>query len=290
MTDHDSSKMSLAKKLNVLKLFLSSLYARKQKFLVVDGNSRCLFYLTNVPYERIPLYRPDIEDTMAKVVVKELVAELLYEAFPIFGDACFELELAAFTAAFNKILVANRAEYPKMKLNKANNTITMAVPQLQTPKGSMDVGDADPDELVELEKSPMSSVDTVVGRVVSSHAFEYYEKVFKYFLGFAEKQIVREIQIPTAYSNDKVILSSIELENPVKERTDVFQVPLQDGTNMPSFKEYLSKRKLPWTYKLLVGYKPEQSIAKIAVAFADNWVDTVTIMPALLWFPVKQTK
>ena len=283
----DESKMSLSKKLNALKLFLSSLYARKQKFLVVDGNEKGLFYLTNVPYERIPLYRPDIEDTMAKVRVKGLIADLLYEALPVFGQACFELTLAEFTAAFNKILVANRSEYPKMSVNQKDNTMVMAVPQLHNPKGNVEVGDATPEEFETLEGSPLPPIDTVVGRVISSHAFEYYENVFKYFMGFAEQHIEREVTVPQAYSNDKVVLSSVELANPVKNRTDVFKVPLQDGTNIPSFKEYLSKRKLPWIYKLLIGYRPEQSVAKIAVSFSDDWVDTLTIMPALLWFPFK---
>ena len=52
------------KKVDTLKCLFSSLFARKQKFLIIDGNNKDRLIYANFPYERTVYYRPTPEDTM----------------------------------------------------------------------------------------------------------------------------------------------------------------------------------------------------------------------------------
>ena len=92
-------------KLNVIKLVTSALFARKQPFMIVNGNTPGVFYYTNVDVSRVVLYRPTIDDVISKVkITSEDVLSMLYEAYPILKDIIAQIDLVAFSTAVNKCL------------------------------------------------------------------------------------------------------------------------------------------------------------------------------------------
>jgi len=266
-----STELSFNKKVAIVKLILSSLYARKQKFMGIDAKQKGLFFLSNIPLDRTTIYRPDIDDTIAKVQLGGLPLDLLYEAFPQFEEFTGVLNLQPFTSVMNKRLSTDKA-WPKLDIDTETDIISMKLPSNTTA-------------LVEVSPEIQEGGSVKVGRLAPPNLFELYERIFRHFNSFVEQPLERDVQIPTAYANDKIIMSDVDLKNDEKGTVETFRVPLQDGTNIPSFKEYLSKRKIPWTYRLLVQYNQHQNAAKVSVSYRDDWVTTQTIMPGTIWFP-----
>ena len=66
-----------------------------------------------------------------------------------------------------------------------------------------------------------------------------------------------------------------------------FGIPVKDGVAMVSTKEYVNKRDLDPVYDILLRVNPEARTSRSAILYSDDWIDSMTIMPGLLWFMTK---
>lgn len=273
-----AAELSFNKKMNIVKMLLSSLFARKQSYLIVDGNNRNVFYMTNIPHARIPVYKADVDDTIAKVTISEEMAQIVYEAFPVFGEVVAEIDITTFMSTVNK-RIAKAKVYPEIIVDKERQVLKMWKPndeadEAVTEEEALLEGDAKPDR-----------IDVVIGTVIPSHLTEIYEGILTKINTFVEQPVEKDVSIPSTFANDKVILSKIELQNDVLGKPCVFKLPLQDGFNVISFKEYLSKKGMPWKYRVLVHYRESQNVARVSVTYSDDWVSAQIACPGALWFP-----
>lgn len=249
------------KKVETVKYLLSSLFARKQKYLIVDGNNKNRLIYANFPYERVIYYRSTPEDSICGVTVNPDIVPILHEAFPIFEKIIAEIDLMSFMAAFNKSLANDKTKWPSIRVDKEKGSDKIFID-------------------IEPKKKGEQTQTFEVGRLLPPDALEYYESIMKQFMTFVEEPIKLDFELPQGHLDDPVILTDLKLPGDI-----VFKCPLKDGLSMVSFKEYMKKRKLPVEYHALVQYKPDVRAAKIAMHHIDDWVDCITMMPGLLWFP-----
>lgn len=249
------------KKVETVKYLLSSLFARKQKYLVLDGNCKNRLIYANFPYERVIYYRSTPEDSICGVTVNDSVIPILHEAFPIFSNIVAEIELMSFMAAFNKSLANDKTKWPDIRIDKDSDKIFIDVP----PK-----------------KEGEETQTFEVGRLLPPDSLKYYESIMENFMKFAEKPLEMDIEIPQGHFDDPVIFTDLTLPGEIPVG---FKYPMKDGLSMVSFKEYLKKRSLPVKYHALVQYKPELRTARISFRHVDDWVDCMSIMPGTMWFP-----
>lgn len=249
-------------KVETVKCLLSSLFARKQKFLIVDGTHKDRLVYANFPYERTIYYRPTPEDTLCGVTVNEKLVGILHEAFPIFDKIVGEISLMDFMSTMNKALASNKSEWPKIEVDNETDRLVMTIP----PKA----GSSDEEQ------------KKVIGRLLPPDSLNYYDEIMKKFMSFASEKLEVDFNIPGGHFDDPVIYTDVVL--PSKEPIR-FRCPIKDGISLVSFKEYFKRRELPVKYKAVVQYRPESRLAKVAFHHLDDWVDCWSIMPGTCWFP-----
>ena len=248
------------KKIEKVKLLLSSLFSRSQKYLIVDGSSKNRLVFTNFPYERVILYKSEPEDVMSVVsITNKEVSDALYEAYPILGGIVAEIHLQQFLAAMNKSLAADKTKWPEVVVNKETDKLLVSYAK---------EGEA---ETIE------------VGRLLPPDALQFYDKIMDDFMNFTKEFTDIKFDIPSDHFGDDVLLQDFDLGT--NGESVKFKCPLKDGIPLVSFKEYLKKRALPILYTGRVQYKPETRSAKIGFGYTDDWLTSWSIMPGSLWFP-----
>lgn len=256
------------KKVENIKLLLSSLFARSQKYMVVDGNNKGTLIFSNFPYERVILYKSEAEDTMCTVTLKTDITELLYEAFPIFGTIVAEIQMQHFLAALNKCLALDKTKWPEIVVDKEKDRLLMSYAK------EGEAGTAD------------------IGRLLPPDAPKYYTTIVEQFNKFTPTFEDLIFSIPDGHWNDPVIMEDFPVKDPRLDYSGPepqplieIRCPIRDGNSIVSFKEYLKKRNLPIRYTARVQYKPDTKTAKIAFGYNDDWLDCWSIMPGSLLFP-----
>lgn len=246
------------KKVETIKLLLSSLFARKQKYLVVDGANKNKVIYSNFPYERTIYYRPTPEDTMCGVTINPEVMPIFHEAFPVLDNVVAEINLQPFMSTFNKGLSTDKTKWPEITVDKTNDKLYMCYKEN--------------DEVKKVE----------IGRLLPPDAHQYYESIMKKFMNFTKDISKVEFELPTDHLDDDVLVTDIVL--PDENKTKI-TLPIQDGVSVVSFKEYLKKRGFPIKYEAQVQYRPDSKSAKVAFAYKDDLVDCLGMMPGTIWFP-----
>ena len=248
------------KKVEKIKLLLSSLFSRSQKFLVVDGSNKNRLVFTNFPYERVILYKSEPEDVMSMVsITNKEVSDILYEAFPILGGIVAEIHMLPFLASMNKCLTADKTKWPEIVVDKENDKLIMSF-------------------------AKEGETETVeVGRLLPPDALQFYDKIMEDFMNFTKKFTDIKFGIPPDHFGDDVILQDFDVGT--DGESVKFKCPLKDGIPLVSFKEYLKKRSLPILYTGRIQYKSETRSAKIGFGYTDDWLTSWSIMPGSLWFP-----
>ena len=247
-------------KIEKIKLLLSSLFSRSQKYLVVDGSNKNRLVFANFPYERVILYKSEPEDVMSVVsITNKEISDVLYEAYPILGGVVAEIQMQQFLASMNKCLAADKTKWPEIVIDKENDKL-----------------------LVSFAKEGEAET-VVVGRLLPPDALQFYDKIMDDFMHFTKE--FRDIQfgIPLDHFDDDVVLQDFDLGT--NGESVRFKCPLRDGVPLVSFREYLKKRELPVLYTGRVQYKPETRSAKIGFGYTDDWLTSWSIMPGSLWFP-----
>ena len=257
-------KKELSASLKTIKLITSSLFARKQPFMIIDCTKPSTFYYTNIDRERVALYRPTAEDVLSKVTIKDdKVKEALFKAFPILEKSIVQLDLMKFSTYLNKSLKIKNDEFPELTIHEDSRLVTMRVPTSETNPG----------------------VDANVGILLSQMDVEFYEGILTKHLKFSDKVEYRRFKAASSVGDDKVALEIVELEKrDDSDKKSEFALPIKDGFNVVSSKEYISKRGLDPYYALDVLVDPVLRAAKTVVDYSDDWLDASTIMPGTLWF------
>ena len=270
-----AEEMSFNKKMNSIKLLLSSLFARKQNWVVFNGDDPNTLIFTTVPVERIVFYRPDIDDQMSLVKVTDEGIKYLYELFPFFRSTCGVIFLPDFLSTVNKLISENKGVAPNVKIDLGRDLYIMDVPK--SAQVGFDLDESGPTEVI-------------VGKLISSDYYELYKQVFRHFNSFVSPNEVVEkyITLGSSAKQDKVVAVAVDLHNSTYDKDVVLCLPIQDGTNIVSFTEYLAKRKAEWKYRVLVQYNEKHSAAKAALLYKDDMVDVVSITPGSLWFPFRK--
>lgn len=254
MSEEDKPEKIDKKKIDTVKYLLSSLFARKQKYLIVDGNNKDRLIFTNFPYERTINYRSEPEDSLCVVDVQNEVAPILHEAFPIFEKIVAEIELLAFMAALNKSFAIDKTKWPRILPDSDKLIVKL------------------PDQVI------------VIGRLLPPDSVSYFQNIMDNFMSWdPDKDPVREIEfdIPQGHLKDPLIYIDV----PKFLESKSLRFPVKDGLSIVSFKEYLAKRNLPPHYKALVMYRPKVNAFKIAFTHFDDWVRCISMMPGTMWLP-----
>lgn len=265
------------KKVETIKLLLSSLFARKQKYLVLDGKFKNRLIYANFPYERTIYYRPTPEDTVCGVTVNDSIVPILYEAFPLFGEIVAEISLQPFMSTLNKCLTNDKTKWPTIEIVKEDYD-----KQLIYSGGIPKV-----DNLIMIIPAKGEEPETrvVIGRLLPPDAHVYYEGIMSKYMEFTKDRIERDFEIPEGSLDEgDVILKDFMLGDAIPT---LFKFPLRDGISLVSFKEYLKKRNFPIKYNAIIQYRPDTEAARIALGYKDDWVDALSIMPGTLWFPFR---
>ena len=266
-----AAELSFNKKMDVFKLIMSSLFARRQDWLVFNGDELNTFMFSNIPIERVTFYRSDIDDTLARVKITDKAAGIIYELFPFLREACGIINMSMFLSTINKLVAKTKGVAPKVYLKKETGTIEM-------------------DPIADAEQLFTSDADTtipntVIGHLLTDDVYEAYKKILENFQKYTFETVDLDITIPSACSKDLVVVSSVELHNSVHDKDATLKFPVQDGTNVVSFKEYLTKRKAPWNVHATIQYNEKRGAAKVMLSYRDDLVDVVSISPGSLWFP-----
>ena len=254
------AKQKFAEQFNIVKLVTSSIFARKQKFLILNGNNPGTFYYTNIPHERMALYRATPDDVISKVTVKSPdVMNAFYDAFPTLKSAIAEVDVQDLSTNLNKAKKEYGDSFPPIDIGKLNENSL-----------SMNVG----------------GVDKPIGRLLPEHGPVYYEEVLDNFNRFSDNVVKRQFKAAEQIGDDKLVLEIVDLEMGDGSKCE-FGIPVKDGVAMVSTKEYVNKRDLDPVYDILLRVNPEARTSRSAILYSDDWIDSMTIMPGLLWFMTK---
>ena len=270
MDEKKIEKDEFRAKMVTIKLLMSSLYARKQPYLIIDCRAKGTFYYTNIEHDRIGLYRPNMEDVLSKVTVTaDHVLDAFYESFPAFKDLIAELDLKAFSTYLNKHLKTVKDQFPEITYDVKTRLVMMKV--------------AIPDPT---DDTKTMTQDMQVGIVLTDLDPSFYDEIWEKYEHFSDHKVRRQFRASESVDGDKVALEVIEMG--ADQDGDLppceFALPVKDGFSMPSVKEYCRRRELDPVYDVLLQINDAGRTAKAMIMYADDWLRSWTIMPGSLWF------
>ena len=241
----------------VVKLITSSLFARKQPFMIVNGNTPGLFYYTNIEPSRVGLYRPTIEDVLSQVTItSEKILDEFYSAFPKFKEIIAVINLTKFSTARNKLAKCLKDKFPEMIVDEGTSEIILSV-------GVED--------------------KFVVGNLISDHTIMFYKEIIDKYNSFSDNLVKRKFKATQISGDDKVTLEIVDVESSDGNKHE-FGYPVRDGTNIVSVKEYVNKRKMDPFYDISMMVNDISKTAKAVISYTDDWLSASTMMPGSLWF------
>lgn len=253
----DENKQKFTEQFNVIKLITSSIFARKQPFLILNGTKPEVFYYTNIPHDRMALYRAAPDDVISRVIIKSPdVMSAFYSAFPTLKSAIAEIDIQKLSTFLNKAKKEYKESFPPIDIGKLDqNSLSMNV----------------------------EGKDNRIGSLLPEHGPMYYEEVLDNFNKFSDNVVKRQFRATEQVGDDKIVLEIVDLEVGEKNKVE-FGLPVKDGVNMVSTKEYVAKRKLEPLYDIMLRVNPEARTSRSAILYSDDWLDACTIMPGTLWF------
>lgn len=256
-------KNSFNKAVATIKLFISSLFARKLPGMIVSYTTPGTFYFTNISSERIQLYKSTPEDVLSKVtIVSDEVRNVIFEAFPIFKTSVCEVFVSVFSTQLNKALAADKTKFPELVADIPSRELRM----------------------VRADKEN-GTVTVVVGRLLTEWDVEFYGEILTKFERFSTNVIRKSFSFNETQASSSVALEIVEVSG--SAGASKFGLPLSDGLNLVSAREYVKKRELDPVYELLLQFDDATKTSKATVRYVDDWFDVRSIMPGSLWFMMK---
>lgn len=263
-------KKEFSEALKTLKLLLSSLFARKQPYLIIDFRTPNTLYYTNIECERVGLYRPTMEDVLSKVTITEpKLVDLLYTAFPAFRNMIAQINLKDFSTALNKFGKYVKDRFPDIKYDVETRKIWITI-------------DPEPGN-----KEDHLISDYLIGEILTDLDPEFYSEIIDKYSKFSDCVVQRRFRASEGDGDDKLTLEIVEIGS--NEATGLktgsqFAIPVKDGFSMPSFKEYCRRRAIDPIYDLMLQVNEAMNTTKATILYQDDWLSSMTIMPGSLWF------
>lgn len=254
----DVAQKEFNSKLATVKLITSSIFARKQQFMVINGSTPTSFFYTNVQSDRIRMYRPTMEDSISKVTINEEVSGVLFEAFPELRKGISEIDLMKFSATLNRAVSVEKGEFPDLSVNLGSRLVTMTV---------------------------RGEEPTILGKTLMPFEIDFYKEIFKKYNEFSSDiQVIKYKANIERGSDSKLNVDIIELSSPDPKAPYQLGLPIKDGFSAVSAKEYCKRRGLPPEYTLEFMRDLAHDTAKVTMCYMDDWINSRTIMPACLWY------
>ena len=261
--DKDAVK-DFKESVKTVKLLLSSLFARKLPKMIVSYTSPGVFYFTNIESERIALYKATPEDVLSKVkIVSENVLRILYEAFPFMKESICEIDVSTMGSVLNKSLQVTKDKYPEAIVDKDSNSL----------------------KLVYKDKDGNNQT-VVAGKLLTEWEFDFYTEILTKFDKFSDNVIKRQFRYDAQESDSKVTIEIVEVAG--KNGSSEFGLPVSDGLNLVSSREYIRRRGLDPLYDLWLQFDEGTHTSKATIHYLDDWLDACTIMPGSLWFMTRK--
>ena len=263
-------KKAFAELVKVVKLLTSSIFARKLTYLVTSCKEIGLFYYSNIPWDRVVMYRPDITDGLSKVkVTSDTVINSLYTALPDLKKMSVELNIPAFGSALNRYLSAHKTD--------------LKFPEFIIPEGTREIRIDAPSKIKnEITKEEIHLDYSVVGQVIPDDGINLYEDIISNYRKFSDDVRKYEFKVNEIIAGEKVSLEMIDVN--VGPSNYKFGLPITDGLSMVSAKEYVKKREGYPLYGIDLMVNEARRTAKALINFTDDWLESTTIMPGSLWF------
>jgi len=240
---------------NTVKLVTSALFARKQPFMIVNGGTPGMFYYTSITPNRVALYRPEIEDALSQVTIKnEGVLSDLYEAFPKLKEIVAVIDLVKFSAARNKLEKKTKDRFPEMIVLDGGNVVLRA-----------------------------EDIDMPIGSLISDLTVSYYKEIIDKYNSFSGNLVKKQFRATQISGDDKLTLEIVDIDCKDGHKGEL-GYPVKDGFSMVSAKEYVNKRDLDPLYTVGMLVNEAAKTARGILSYADDWLDASTIMPGILWF------
>lgn len=255
--------IDVKERLKTWKLLMSSLFSRSMPYLITGLSNNDWIYTNTSPKE----LQKQILDASHVIQFVHLKKTDLYssivESFPLIGKASMILSLRDMNSVINKNGIENYA----LTL-EGLNVIMKPLKQ------------EDPAQLAE----PL-----LVGRLLSQYELSFYlhykeQTDSKYY------KVISQIH-PEELLEPKASINYVKLRLARENSTDWewFRLPLLDGLNYPSLREYAKKSGCD-QYILNAEVKRKNSSVEVVVAFDDDNLSVRTYFPKRIWFPVRETK
>ena len=261
------------KELDLCKAYLSSLFARRQKYLWIDTlGETTTWYFSTIGTEMpdgqkkpgkaqsmVPIfaYTPNIEDFIHRVEFKDwTVPELLLTLVPCISGKTVCIHIAELLALINKGLV------DEMCVNEEGVTIKKTI------------GKKDPVDTTVIYFTDKITMDFLIGQCKG-----IINKVVR-----TGRSMEIEITDPKVIKRGQVSFIELPLVHPNDQsKTGKLKLPVLDGCSIVSLPEFLSKA--PGAYKLSVHAAFDMLALRAVPEFVTDSIQVLSVQPSAIWFP-----
>lgn len=258
---------------DVLKLVLSSLFARKQKYLWINSSDSKTVYFSTIGHE-MPLgkktgnkhppmgpvyaYKPTVDDFVHRVSFKDgIFTNAMRKAFPfcILGTTCINLQ--EFTTVLNKDLLDT------LLPDKSDTSV-------------------DIEKHVKNRPSIVVNVATKVGK-------HFYNVIANYYTTFKRNVLCNEnVSVVadgvTSKAGSRLTHVEIDFSKLSKITSDyLLKIPIYEGLTSISQAEYTKRSKRQGTTTIYLA--PNKKAVGLVIIYEDDFVKVESIQPVSLWFP-----
>lgn len=259
---------------NVLRLILSSLFARRQKYLWMSSKNTDVVYFSTMgsimpfgkktgkktpPMGPVYMYKPTVDDFVHKVTFKnDSFTNALKNVFPYckIGNTC--ITVVDFNSTLNKGLLDNL-----IYTNDDTETV-----------------------LYEKEVKNRPTVKNLVATKVGDHMFgiisNYYANFERNVLCNENVSVVSDDVVHSTGSN----LSYVEIDFgklPKINSDYLLKIPICEGLNSICKSEYCKRSKLEGTTNIHLA--PNKQAVGLVIVYEDDFVKVESVQPVSLWFP-----
>jgi len=259
--------------LDVLRLFLSSLFARRQKYLWIDSTDPLNVYFSTMghkmpigkkngkkeaPMVPVYMYKPTVDDFVHKVAFKnEDFVTTLMRIFPfcLTGRSCINISELSTTV--------NKGLLDSFKYSDDEKKVFIT----KTVKGKPPV-----DKLVAIKVS-----DHLIGAIKNNYAVFHRNVLCNENVSFVPVNNV--LATGTRLSRVEIDFSKL----PKINSDYLLKIPIYEGLTSISKSEYVKKSKQCGTTNICVA--PNKKSVGLVIIYEDDLIKVESVQPVSLWFP-----
>lgn len=253
--------------LDWLKLYLSSLTARRMRYYYLDKMNPT-WICTSVDPGRITNYYPFSYDIFQFATFQPGQLDLFYQRFPEFKDKCFCLDTKSFMTPINKCTLSN------VRLKSISNSVLGMEADYPIAATELDSATTETKNVPIAKIVSPLEVDSLYGLRRES---EYGEMLVDTVL--TPEQLEKGYKVSFILIGAEQYLPGMIDKYPM---LGVYRLPFIDGYCCVSFKEYIKKCKSPTTVRLQMYVVNQFVRHQFLVENAEIKIHVVT--PGQAWF------